>query len=78
MADWVKNSETFTLEDAEVLAESRNGKNLLVSAPILDDPIWVPKKVIHDDSEVYGPHEDESGPGDMILQQWWVYKQDWV
>jgi len=76
MGSWLSNDETWTIEDAEVIAKSRNGKNLLVESPILDEPIWVPRKVIHDNSEVYDNGEDEKGPGDLIVQLWWAEDKD--
>ncbi len=42
-------------------------KALLVTSDIEPD-MWVPKSVIHDDSEVYG----EGHTGDLIVQRWWA------
>lgn len=33
--------------------------------------IWIPKSVIHDDSEVYG----EGHQGDVVVEEWWADKE---
>jgi hypothetical protein len=35
--------------------------------------VWVPKSVIHDDSEVY----DEGHEGRLVVRAWWAEKQGW-
>ena len=35
--------------------------------------VWVPKSVIHDDSEVY--RESDTSPGKLVLKGWWVRKE---
>lgn len=32
---------------------------------------WVPKSVVHDDSEVY----EEGGEGTLVVQEWWAEKE---
>jgi hypothetical protein len=49
-------------------------KALLVSVPDLGDDIWIPKSVIHDDSEVY----DEGHEGELVLAEWWARKEGLV
>lgn len=34
-----------------------------------EDPIWIPKSVIHDDSEVYSM---KSNTGCLVLLKWWA------
>ena len=34
--------------------------------------IWVPKSVIHDDSEVFD--DDENAEGMLVLEDWWAEK----
>jgi hypothetical protein len=33
--------------------------------------VWVPKSVIHDDSEVYTKNTE----GDLIIERWWAEKE---
>lgn len=36
--------------------------------------VWVPKSVIHDDSEVYSKKSGEGG-GTLIVERWWAKKR---
>jgi hypothetical protein len=46
-------------------------KAILVIIPDLDDAeVWIPKSVVHDDSEVY----DSGHTGELVLPQWFVDK----
>lgn len=38
--------------------------------------MWIPKSVIHDDSEVYDV--DEHDTGDLILQTWFAEKEELI
>lgn len=42
----------------------------LLFEPEGDDSFWVPKSVVHDDSEVY----DEEHEGELLVQSWWAEK----
>jgi hypothetical protein len=55
-------------EGAEAIAISRNHKNLLIDCSDFDEPMWIPVKCIHDDSEVYRWRDK----GTLIVQQWWA------
>jgi hypothetical protein len=49
-------------------------KALLIALEADDDPsqnFWIPKSVIHDDSEVYSEKANE---GDLIVKTWWAEK----
>ena len=35
--------------------------------------VWIPKSVIHDDSEVY--RESDTTPGKLVLKGWWARKE---
>lgn len=35
---------------------------------------WVPKSVIHDDSEVYG---GEGAAGELVVKRWFAKKEGW-
>ena len=36
--------------------------------------MWIPKSVVHDDSEVYL----ENHEGEMVVEQWFAEKQGWI
>lgn len=38
----------------------------------LDEMKWIPKSVIHDDSEVY----KDGTIGELVLQEWWATKEN--
>lgn len=61
--------EPFIMGDAEPITESRNGKNILFN--VEGEEIWVPKKVIHDDSDVWKLGND---PGSLVVKYWWAEK----
>lgn len=63
----------FRIENAKVLRDS--GKAILVEAEALDEPTWVPKSVIHDDSEIW---EEGQEDGDLVVQDWWAEKEGWA
>jgi len=44
---------------------------LLIRIVTRDEPIWVPKSQIHDDSEVYA----EGHEGDVYVTSWWAAKE---
>jgi hypothetical protein len=58
-------SETITIAVEEVLHET--AKALLVRVDEVE--VWVPKSLIGEDSECYS---QKSGPGDMIVPEWWA------
>lgn len=67
------------VEKAKAIAETTDG--LLVTSPNLPiDPrskkrqAWVPKKFIHDDSEVYKIDTE----GTLIVTQWLAEQRGWV
>ena len=55
-------SDTFTLEDIEVIKET--AKALLVDFE--DESYWIPKSQVDDDSEVWKMGQK----GDMIITHW--------
>lgn len=60
-------SDTVTVK---ATALKQTAKALLVR--VGEKEAWVPKSVIHDDSEVY---EAASGEGKLIVQGWWGRKE---
>jgi hypothetical protein len=62
------SEELSHLQVDAVLRES--DKALLV---VIDEfEVWVPKSLIHDDSECYSM---KSGPGTLIVPTWWARKE---
>lgn len=53
------------LNDARVVRSTE--KALLISVPELDLPVWIPRSVVHEDSEVWDDTSDANGPGKLIL-----------
>ena len=49
-------------------------KAILVEAPDFDEPEWIPKSQVLDESEVYKPGTD----GVLIITDWWAEKQGWL
>jgi hypothetical protein len=64
---------TYVIEGAYIERES--DKAVLVCAPDFDEPTWVPKSALHDDSEVWKPDQD---PGDLVVHEWLAEKRGWV
>lgn len=60
--------EPEKLGAAKVLRET--DKALLVELEELGEERWIPKSVVHDDSEVFGGGENDEG--EMIVQRWWA------
>lgn len=61
-------SDTYEIDNAVCVAESKNGKSILVEADIFDEPQWIAKAVIHDNSEVY----ERDTNGTLIVQSWFA------
>ena len=59
-----------TIKQATVTKETP--KAILVDSVDLDKPLWVPKSVIHDDSEVWDAH---NATGELAVQAWWAEKE---
>ena len=55
------------IEDCEAKVETDSA--LLVD--IDGDEVWVPKSVIHDDSEVY----EKGHEGTLVVESWWARKK---
>lgn len=37
------------------------------------ETVWIPKSVIHDDSELYD--ESENNEGEVVVKNWWAEKE---
>lgn len=60
---------TARFEDCTATRET--GKALLIEIEGVE--FWVPKSVIHDDSEVFDA--DDNATGALVVQEWWAEKQ---
>lgn len=59
----------ITFEDAKCVRESGSGRALLVD--INGEEHWIPKSLIHDDSEVYKPNTE----GTLVIPTWFAEKE---
>lgn len=55
----------------DCIAEQETAKALRVWIEDLEEHIWVPKSVIHDDSEVY----KDGTTGELVVLEWWASKK---
>lgn len=69
-------SEGADFEVDQVLQESEKAIQVVLSET--GDVAWVPKSVIHTDSEVYEKPEDGKGDGTLIVYTWWAEKAGWL
>lgn len=62
-------SDVYKFPDCQVIRSTP--KALCILIPDLDDVgKWIPRSVIHDDSEVY----DDGHEGELVLPEWFVRK----
>jgi len=48
-------------------------KALLIQLVDCNKSIWIPKTVIHDDSEVYD--DKDNATGKVVVERWWAEKE---
>lgn len=65
------NDDAAHIGQAECVRESERAL-LVVSAE--HGEIWIPKSVVHDDSEVY----EEGHEGELVVKRWFAEKQKWI
>lgn len=67
----MSEDEGYDEPGCKVVTETDNA--ILVVVPSNED-VWIPKSVIHDDSEVWraGQH------GKLVVHTWWAEKQGWL
>lgn len=52
-----------------------SGKALLVAVDDIGvEPVWIPKSVIHDDSEVWKEGQD----GEVVVCEWFAEEKGWI
>ena len=67
---WMSIPEgTVDLTNTRVLQATPDA--LRVNVDESSESFWVPKSVVHDDSEVY----DEGQHGTLLIQEWWAEKE---
>lgn len=63
---------THRIEDARCIAET--DRAIRVDAQDFDEPVWIPKSQVDDDSEIY----ELGGEGTLVVTEWFARKQGWV
>ena len=61
----------YVIEDAECVHETE--KAIFVEASVFDEPVSIPKSVIHDESEVW----KDGQTGDLVVKMWFAEKKGW-
>lgn len=65
----ISDDEVEEYEDVKCIAETRDALRLEHA----DWDRWVPKSVVHDDSEVYALGHK----GKLVIKRWFVEKEKW-
>lgn len=68
-----EGNNPFSLGQASV--EEETSKAVLFHVEDLDQDLWVPKSVLHDNSKVWQLHQD---PGELVVKQWWAEKNQLI
>jgi hypothetical protein len=69
----MRSKDPVQLGEAEIIRETD-----LAVLVVLEDTaneLWVPKSVIHDDSEIW---KMADGVGMLVVEAWWANKQDLI
>ena len=69
------SDEGYNLGEVKVVRTTDGA--ILVKDGDLDDETWIPKSVVHDDSEIYG-NPDIGEQGEMIVETWFARKEGWT
>lgn len=67
-------SPGYDVEDAVCIRESDSGKAILVRAPVFEEPEWIAKSQITEDSEVY----KTGTSGTLIVTEWLAEQKGWL
>lgn len=57
----------------KVTCSKETQKAILVTGGFLEGEVWVPKSVIHDDSEVFD--STDNATGELVVKEWWAEKE---
>jgi len=71
-------NEPFRLGRAHVIRETDKAVRVSLDRTSLlgEVDFWLPRSVLHDDSEVYGGNEGASGA--LVVKHWFAKKEGWV
>jgi hypothetical protein len=69
-----KESPPESLGHGKVLKAS--DKALEIELTELGETRWIPRSVIHDDSDVYD--DEDHNDGEVVVHQWWAIKNELV
>lgn len=64
----MSNQDTADFPDSLVIGGSDKALNITINGK----DYWVPKSVIHDDSEVFDELDNDNGT--LIVESWWAKK----
>lgn len=67
-----KNPDELLIENCFIIHETE--KAVLIECDFFDENQWVPKSVIHDNSEIWR----DGQCGDLTIKLWFAEKQDWI
>lgn len=77
MTRYSDNSGSEPFEYPEnVFVKRATDKALLLDLGEDGGEIWIPKSVVHDDSEVYDASEHNAGK--LVVFKWFARKQEWA
>lgn len=62
-----------SLGDGQVVGSSEKALKIELET---GDEIWIPKSVIHDDSEVYD--DEDNAEGEVVVKAWWAQQEGLV
>lgn len=71
------SKEYIEIENAKCLEHRRKGGTISAikfTAPLFNDPQWMPFSQVSEDSEVYKAGDE----GTLIVTKWFAKKMDWV
>lgn len=71
--------EGFDVPSCVCISETDKAILVLNTMSLMDrgsmfDEAWIPKSVLHDDSEVF----EKDGEGTLVVKSWWAEKQRWL
>jgi hypothetical protein len=78
MGRW-REDAGFVLGDGKLVGASRKAiKVEMVWDELIGKVLWIPRSVLHEDSEVYILDEQDFGDqGTVVVMRWWAEKQPW-
>ncbi len=68
----VMNKEPFEIDEATCIAETNDA--LKVESNFFDEDEWIPKKAVHEDSDI----EKNGDEGTLLVEAWLARDRGWV